>query len=76
MTRDDVLKAIAKQTVENATVIHRYEGIKRLFDAACMCGDTDAQDKCRLELHCLLDMMLDGSTSITVLTKKLAETPQ
>lgn len=76
MTRDDCLRAIAKQTVANATTIHRYEGVKRLFDAACMCGETDLQDQYRSELHSLLDLMLDGSSSITVLTKKLAELPQ
>lgn len=73
MKRADIQQALQKQVVEGAVVSHRFEGVKRLFDAACLRNDGPEADKYRFDLHAILDAMLDNSATTLMLTRQIME---
>lgn len=71
MKRADIQQALQKQVIEGAVVGHRWEGVKRMFDAACLENNGQEADKLRFELHAILDAMLDNSATTLMLTRQM-----
>lgn len=71
MTPEEINERLRAIVIEGAVAVNRYQAAKLAFDAACLEENGHEADKHRAELHALLDVMLDGSSSTLSLTKLL-----
>lgn len=76
MKRVDINAALQREVVSGAVAMHRYEGAKRMFDAACLDGDGQRADLHRQELHAILDIVLDGTASTMMLTRQMIQSKE
>ena len=63
MTPEQIVAELQRLVAEGTAVMARWEGTKKLFDAACMQGNGIEADKLRHELHAILDVLLDTTSS-------------
>lgn len=71
MTRAQILQAMQDEVVKSTVYQIRYEAIIVLYQAASMGNHGQEADLHRQNLHALLDVMLDGLSTIQMLQRQL-----
>lgn len=76
MNRPELMGKLRDEQVKMVAVEHQREGIKKLFDAACMMQNGPLMEKYRRELHDLLDLHLDCADAVMQMTRKVFANPE
>ena len=73
MNRETLMKRLQVQQVKMLELSHKYDGVKKMFDAAAMQNNGTECDKLRFQLHELLDLQLDCVAMTMLLTRSFIE---
>lgn len=73
MSREKLLQQINDEQLKLVRLSHQFEGTKKLFDASALESDHRKMDELRTNLHNLLDMQLDSSSTSLLLARQLME---
>lgn len=71
MNRTQILKAMQDEVLKSTVFQKRYEATMGLYQAACLDNHGQEADLHRQNLHALLDLMLDGLSTIQMLQRQL-----
>ena len=70
MNRDQILKAMQDEVLKSTVFQKRYEATMGLYQAACLDNHGQEADLHRQNLHALLDLMLDGLSTVQMLQRQ------
>jgi hypothetical protein len=71
MNRTQILKAMQDEVLKSTVFQKRYEATMGLYQAACLDNHGQEADLHRQNLHALLDLMLDGLSTVQMLQRQL-----
>jgi hypothetical protein len=71
--RGEINRQLKTCVMQSAELSHKWGAAKALFDAASFVNDGDESAKAREQMHTLLDMQLDNSASVMLLSRRLTE---
>lgn len=71
MNRAQILKAMQDEVLKSTVFQKRYEATMGLYQAACLDNHGQEADLNRQNLHALLDLMLDGLSTVQMLQRQL-----
>lgn len=54
----------------NASIQMRYDGLLKLFEAACLGNNNELAETVRTEIHVVVDALLDSKSGITQLVQR------
>jgi ABC-type dipeptide/oligopeptide/nickel transport system ATPase subunit len=60
--------------IQSVAISHQRDAIIKLYDAAAMMNNTSLAERYRGELHDLLDVQLDTTSSLMQITRSLIDT--
>ncbi len=71
MNKEQKQQIIREEVINLTVASHRFDALKRMFEAACLEGDTVKVDALRLELQVCLDRLLDIIATQMMLTRQV-----
>ena len=71
MNRTQILNAMQDEVLKSTVFQKRYEATMGLYQAACLDNHGQEADLHRQNLHALLDLMLDGLSTVQMLQRQL-----
>ena len=74
MKRDDLMKQMRELQIQSVAISHQRDAIIKLYDAAAMMNNTMLAEGYRQQLHDLLDVQLDNTSSLMQITRTLIDT--
>lgn len=76
MLRDDLLKQMRELQIQAVAIEHQREAIRKLYDAATMMNNGKLAEGYRQQMHDLLDVQLDNSSSLMQITRSLIDSAE
>jgi ABC-type branched-subunit amino acid transport system ATPase component len=73
MLRPDLLARMRELQIQAVAIEHQREAIRKLYDAASMMNNGKLAEGYRQQLHDLLDVQLDNSSSLSQVTRSLID---
>lgn len=73
MSPAEILAAMQREAVNASVAQYKYESTMSLYRAACMEGDGVAADAARAQMHAIMDVLLDSSACIVMLSRQMLE---
>lgn len=71
MNRARIVQAMQEEVLKNTVYQRRYDAALHMYLAACLDNHGQEADLNRQNLHALLDLMLDGLSTIQMLQRQL-----
>lgn len=73
MLREDLMKRMRDAQIQAVAIEHQRDAIRKLYDAATMMNNGTLAEGYRQQLHDLLDVQLDNSSSLMQITRSLID---
>jgi len=71
--REDLMKRMRDAQIQAVAIEHQRDAIRKLYDAATMMNNGTLAEGYRQQLHDLLDVQLDNSSSLMQITRSLID---